>query len=437
MNNFEFYDVALDNISLFFIILLLSIFLHYFIFRPQIKSILDPYFLPVISSVFSFTVVFLLFFTSSISNYLLLSFILTQGTFFIGLYTFKAKRKELIIDKKDSNYNKHKGILAFYFFSIIYISSQFIIFSIKGVPLFMESRLQTFSNGGGSGILGRIADVTSIFSLYAFFLVIKVDKFRISEIPKYLILLIIFVTFFLSGSKSSFLTVFSVFWCYILFNQVKGGDYMSYLRLIKKNIKLIVISSLIVVFFIINIQSLNSNDNLLNPFLALSLRFVHSGDIFWYAYPNNIYLQIPNNQFFAALFNDTLGLLRLQSWDSLPEAIGITFKNIHHPSDVPEGPNARHNVFGLIYYGFWGAIVFSFFLGLTLSFIRNKLYHLVSGNYFGGAIFTYLMCRGAAIDTDPMLTITYFNNIIFILPLLYIVFIMLVEFLRLNPNKYE
>lgn len=440
MNNFEFYNIALNNIILFIILLFFSVFLHYLIFRSQVKSILDPYFLAVISSIFCLTVVFLLFFTNNISLYLFLSYLFTQIGFFLGLYTFRVKNISIVISKTNSKGNKFSSLIAFYFFSFIYLISQGIIYKINGIPLFMESRLETFASGGGTGVLGRISDVSSIFSIYAFFLVIKIDKFRISEIYKYLTLLLIFITFFLSGSKSSFLIVFSVFWCFIIFTQIKGGDYVSYFNLIKKNIKLVVIMSLSVVFIIINVQSSNPNntsENSLNPFLALCLRLLHSGDIFWYAYPNNVYSKISDIQWFAALFNDTLGLLRIQDWSKLPEAIGITFKNIHHPSDILQGPNARHNVFGLVYYGFFGSIFFSYCLGVVLSFIRNKLPYILRSNFFGGAIFTYLMCRGASIDTDPMLTITYFNNIVFILPVLYIMYLLLIELLRIKKIQNE
>ena len=439
MNNYEFYDIALNNISLFISLLFFSVFIHYIIFRSQVKSILDPYFLAVISSVFCLTVVYLLYFTSNISFYLFMSYNLTQLGFILGIFTFKHKipinkKKNLITEKSNNN-----SLIAFYFFSAVYIISQCIIYKLKGIPLFMESRLETFSSGGGAGVLGRISDVSSIFSLYAFFLVIKIDKFRISEIPKYLILLLILITFFLSGSKSTFLIVFSVFWCYIIFTQIKGGDYLVYLQLMKKNIKWIILFSIVISTFIIYVQSNpdNAGENTLNPFLALCLRFVHSGDIFWYAYPDNVYLKIPSNQWVAALLHDTFGFLRIQDWSNLPEAIGITLKDIHHPSDVLQGPNARHNVFGLIYYGFFGSIFFSYSLGVFLSFVRNKLPYILRADIFGGATFTYLMCRGASIDGDPMLTITYFDNIVFILPLLYTMYLLLIEFLRINTIQNE
>ncbi|TRX13394.1 O-antigen polymerase [Flavobacterium gawalongense] len=442
MNNYEFYEEVLDNINLFFGILICSFILHYLLFRKQVKSFFDPYFLAVISSVFCFTDVLFLFIVNKISTYLLSSYVLTQVGFVLGFYTFKIKKKILSGDDKKNYIEKvnSRNVIAFYFFSFIYLFNQCLIYKLKGIPLFMESYLETFASGGGSGVLGRVSDVTSIIGLYSFFLVIKIDKFRISEIPKYIILVLYFVTFFLSGSKSVFFLVFTVFWCHIAFLKTKKGNYEMYSMLLKNNMKFILGFTLVFLLIIIYTQTSIHTENIedrANPLFGLLLRFVHSGDIYWYAYPNNVYLQIPNNQWFAALFNDTLGFLRIMDWKDLPQVIGITFKNIHHPSDIPSGPNGRHNVFGLIYFGFFGSILFSYCIGLILSFIRNKLSLFLSNNFFGGAVFTYLITKSAALDSDPMLTITYFNNVIFIFSILYFLYLILIEFLKINPNNYE
>jgi oligosaccharide repeat unit polymerase len=443
MNNYDFYAIVLNNVNLFITIIIGSFILHYLVFRHQITSILDPYFLAVISSVFCTADVVLLYYTDNISHYVFSSYVLTQGAFFLGLYTISFNK--ILLKLKNGkqphrNYSHGKTIIAFYFFSFIYLISQILIYVLKGIPLFMQSRLETFADGGGSGVLGRITDVTAIFSLYLFFAVIDLKKFTSSEIPKYLVLCLIFVTFLLSGSKGSFLVVFSVFWCYIIFAFIKNGDYMIFLRILKTKMKFVVIASIAIVSLIIFIQSQSQIENpeeRLNPIFALILRFVHSGDVYWYAYPNNVYLKIDGNRGFAALFNDMLGFLRIYSWTELPEAIGITFKNIHHPSDIPQGPNARHNVFGLIYYGFFLSIIFSFILGLILGFVRNKLPYLLNANILGGFIFTYLMIKSSSIDSDPMLTITYITNLVFIFPFIYLAYLVFIEILKANPLKNE
>jgi hypothetical protein len=434
MNNFDFYSIVLNNIVLSSFFLIFSLIVHFLIFRPLVNSVVDPYFLSILSSIFSTSVVLILAYTRNISMQLFLSFVLTQLGFFIGLFTFRFRKEPNVSIRVNfkQNYNSH--LIAFYFFSFIYLLSQGVIYVIKGIPLFMESRLETFTGGGGSGVFGRISDVSSVFSLYAFFLVVKIDRFRLVDGFKYLTLVLIFITLFLSGSKSSFLIVLYVFWCFIFFARVKGDNVSVYYQFFKKNIKIIILGGLGLVSVIISIQS-NSNglDEIgLNPIIALILRFIHSGDVYWYAYPNNVYLLVNGERWFAALFTDTLGLLRLIEWDQLPEAIGITLKNIHHSSDILQGPNARHNVFGLIYFGLYGSILFSFILGALLSFIRNVLPYLVNNNYFGGGIFTFLMCKGAALDTDPMLAITYFNNLIFIFPVLYVGYLFVRQILLKN-----
>jgi len=441
MNNYEFYAIALTHIELFMVLLVVSIILHILIFRPIIYSIIDPLLLPAISNVFCFVVVYLLFFTNNTSPLTFISYNLTQLAFFIGLYTFrKIKFKKGGEENVDNAKDSHRyETIAFYFFSTVYLGCMSIIYLTKGIPLFMQSRLETFAEGGGEGILGRITDVSSIFALYAFFCIIKIDKLRFKEIPKYIILLLIFLTFFLSGGKGNFLTVISTFFCYLLFRRHKKASYYHYIIFLKKHSLKLLIFAGVFVLGIIVVQSNNATtpeEAQLNPVLMLALRFLHSGDIFWYAYPNNVYLVINGSHWFSALFTDTLGLFRIYQWEDLPQAIGIVLKNIHHPSDVPQGPNARHNIFGLIYYGFWGSIVFSYLIGAIIAFVRFKLLLFLKNNILSGFIFTYLFIKISALDTDPMLTMTYMNNLFFIFPILFVGFLSVLAIIDSNKQKH-
>jgi oligosaccharide repeat unit polymerase len=440
MNNFEFYAVVLTHPDLFIFLLIGSIIFHVIIFKRIIYSIIDPFLLPVIANIFCFVVVYLLYFTNNTSFYTFLSYNLTQVAFFLGLFSFKKIKNESNKENDfiDNNVKRNHATIAFYFFSIIYLGSTAIIYITKGIPLFMQSRLETFAGGGGAGILGRITDVSSIFCLYTFFSIIKIDKFRFGEIPKYIILSLIFCTYFLSGGKANFLTVIFTFFCYQLFLRVKNGNYHHYTNFLKKNALKIFCFTSIFVLGIIYVQLGNQDspeEEQLNPIFSLALRFLHSGDIFWYAYPNNIYRVVDGSHGFTALFNDTLGLLRIYNWQDLPTVIGFIFKNIHHPSDIPQGPNARHNIFGLIYYGFWGSMLFSYLLGIIISFIRFKLPLFLKNTTLNGFIFTYLFIKISALDTDPMLTITYLDNLIFIFPFLYVLYLITVEFIKINPMK--
>lgn len=425
MNNFEFYRIILENIYLFCFILLISFLIHYLFFRKLIYTILDPYLLPVISSVFSFTVVVFLSLCNEIPIYTFTNFIFTEFSFWVGLFFFKKPNilKKNYAKQYSNDLNKVSNnlvISSFYFFSFIFIISQFIIYYIKGIPLFMESRLETFSDGGGLGFLGRITDICSIFSIYSFFLSLKTSSKSFLRISLFSVILF---TLLLSGSKSSFLIIFFVFFSISIIKCANNIKNDLYFKVSFFNKILIACFTLFFVLSIIFIQSKNdalNPEEQLNPFFSLLLRFVHSGDIYWYSYANDVYKQIDNKRWFTALFNDFLGLFRIFKWNELPEAIGITLKNIHHPSDVPQGPNARHNVFGLIYFGYIGSIIFSFLIGFIISFIRNKLPLLLKFNLLNGFIFTYLLIKVSGFDSDPMLTITYFDNLLFIFPFLYL-----------------
>ena len=119
MNNFEFYDVALSNISLFISLLFFSAFVHYVIFRTQVKSIFDPYFLAVISSVFCLTVVLILVLTRNMSFQLFFSYVLTQLSFILGLYTFRERNGHNLARRIQPKKSKYSNLVAFYFFSKI------------------------------------------------------------------------------------------------------------------------------------------------------------------------------------------------------------------------------------------------------------------------------------------------------------------------------
>ena len=59
---------------------------------------------------------------------------------------------------------------------------------------------------------------------------------------------------------------------------------------------------------------------------------------------------------------------------------GITFQG---------GVNNVYNLFSLTYLGFWGSIIYSFLIGVLVSFIRNKLYLVFNMKYVMVRFFIY------------------------------------------------
>jgi hypothetical protein len=154
------------------------------------------------------------------------------------------------------------------------------------------------------------------------------------------------------------------------------------------------------IIVIISVQSSEGG----NPFLSLGIRLIHSGDAYFYGYPNGVIENIEKGSGFNALFSDVLAMFRIVSWDQLPQSFGLLLFRYHYPRiDFIAGANARHNIFGLFYYGYFGSILFSFTLGTLLSFCRNFLYRKIPRNIIFGLFYTLFYFGVVTFESDVCL----------------------------------
>ncbi|WP_455425038.1 hypothetical protein [Dryocola sp. LX212] len=155
-------------------------------------------------------------------------------------------------------------------------------------------------------------------------------------------------------------------------------------------------------------------------FVGLMMRFVNSGDVFFMAWPNDFLATVmASDHAFMALFKDFLGATRIVPQDLLPTHIGLVIFDSMYNSEALSGPNARHNVFGLFYFGTFGAIIYSFILGLMVGFIRNKLYYLSGKGVFGLALYVTLAYFACFIEQDfSGMAMMYFLSFALIFPAL-------------------
>jgi hypothetical protein len=418
MNNYQFYEVLVLHPWAYLTCLALSACLHTIVFRRLVITFFDPLFLFIVFEVFASSTVYFLYAFDHVSTYNFINFIFCQAAFFSGIHLFRSLKPRITtILKSNLSFTEQvqvlkNNVVIFYISTLLLLMCQSIVYAWKGIPLFMDSRLDTFATSKGEGILGRILDVTAICSLFCFFSVIRFDFPRKSELPKYFLIFLVFITFFLSGSKSTFLLLIYSFWTFLIFSILKGSHFTRPLRVLKKYTKSIVISCVLLVLAVITIQTKQSE----NGWFMLGLRFVHSGDIYWYAYPNDVYKTLDGSEPFKALFADTFGMLRIYKWDELPQAIGIILKDFHHPTKELDGPNARLPIFGLVYFGFAGSILFSFIVGVIFSFTRNVLPLILGKSVVSGVVFSYLMIKLPSLATDPIVGVTAIDNLIFVLP---------------------
>lgn len=420
MNNFDFFFLFYNQQLLFWFSFALCVTVFLLLYKPYIINVLDPLLFSAIITSFGASVVLFMYFTGSIKLYYLASYFSTQLAFILGIYLFKPfnsiknsyQTKTLVI--ANSNF-----LLKLFFIvnSIIFILLQLQVYLVAGIPIFASSRLDTFSGGSGFGLLSRFIDVTQIFSNTILFYIIINKEIKSGLIFKiylgfFAILLVLFAI--LNGSKSGILTVlYTAFTAWVFSFDISINKIVA--SFIKKY-KIVIFS--FVVFIGLTVVMLQTDSTLnLNPIEILGTRFIFAGDVYWYAYPNDVIIGFYKYNGIKALFTDFLGLFRLESWDNLNGHFGIDLFNFHHVSNATSGPNARHNVFGLMYFGFGGSILFSLLLGSFVGFIRNVLPVLLPKNFLTMCILSYLYIKVASsLDTDPILGLSYFDNLLVVAP---------------------
>jgi hypothetical protein len=418
MNNYEFLEILYNDFNDYFKWLGICIVFYTVIFRRVITSILDPLLISLIHSCLACAIPLFLFSQGYIKPEYLLQFLGTQIFYFIGFFipSFVFPRKMSISPIGDGFFGSrffktdedfiNTTLLPF----IILLVLQVGVYLQKGIPLFMVSRLEAYAGGTGFGVFARIIEVLQMF--VSFFIFSNL-LFGTKIVPYFasLVMAVVLVVFCIfSGSKGSFLALSGMIFA-IVCAMAHGGDLLK-LQKLKKGSLVILLSSAIVIVAILLLQASSETSTVPLP-IAFGLRLISDGDIFWYSYPYETFKFLPGSSGFAALFADLLGFLRIVNWDRLPEALGVQLMSIHHPSDYTFGPNARHNIFGLVYFGEIKSLFFSFGLGLFLGIGRWMVTSVRYLSVYQFLFFYILYIKLCILETDPMLALTGINNCLF------------------------
>ena len=397
------------------------------IFRKHIYSIFDPLFFSSIMSSCAYAVVFYLYYFDLITFNYFLSFLLTQAGFVLGFLINKPiKLNKITFHACRSFRFSDSPVYFLYPLSVfLFVLSQLAVYYFSGLPLLMESRHETFSTGSGYGLFSRIIYVTSNISLsLATYRMIYLKENIFIRSFDYLVVLFYVLTAILSGSKGTMLIAI-----FIIFLTVLFARKMNLNPHVEKKANTILIGFLILAFpaaFLTLFMQSDVDDymQLIMPFL---LRFMHTGNIFYMTYPNNVIDHLDHNSnVFFVLFQDILGSLRLVPWHELPTNLGLQVFRYHNVTDLIGGPNSRHNVFGLFYFGFYYSILFSFILGFIVSFIRNVIYVKAPATPLWMITYVLLAISSNFIEQDPVtLALGYLFSIFLILPPLYFLAVML------------
>jgi len=134
----------------------------------------------------------------------------------------------------------------------------------------------------------------------------------------------------------------------------------------------------------------------MNPITTIIFRIIMTGDIFMMAYVDNNIELLKGNFLTLTLPYKLVDILDLEHVKSIGFQLITNIYNI----EANYGPNARHNVFGYVSFGYIGSMFFSFFIGMTTSFIRNKLIKSIKINLESMIIFIFIVSNVFSIETD-------------------------------------
>jgi hypothetical protein len=412
-----FYYQLFQHIGLFYFYSILFLIIYYSLLRKYIYSFFDPFLLTCISIYFGSVDIFFMHHVGTISDYYFFHYVFTQILFILGFFSFKPiKLKKLVFQSSSQSIHSDRetATILYCMSSVIFVFTQLISFILAGIPILMEARLLAYAGGGGIGILSRIIVITSSITL---FLLInrKYSTHKLSIAEKLydaFIFIFIIISLLSGGARSALLDIVYTGFLYGLFI-CRFKEYTGVFNLIRKNLKIFFLFAFIGALIVFTI-GLRREGNELHPLFAMILRFIQSGDIFMYAYQDNVIEQMKRANPLIVMFADALGMFRVMSWSDIPTELGNQLHRYHMGNDLPMGPNPVHNVFGLFYFGYAGSLIYSFMIGWLLSFIRNKMIFFLPKTILGGLFFVLVTNALLAIPIDFSYAIHRLDNIIII-----------------------
>lgn len=377
--------------------------------KKYTNSIIDPLFYTIVMECFANAIPVFLYLTGNCSNEYFIYFILSSILFWFGVSMMHKKQVDFNNNYLVNEYNYAKQI--FYFIFILYILFTIFTYIKLGIPLFLANRNDLYRNSGGLGVLSYFNSFFVCYcSIYSFYQILEKKRRKYA-----FVLLIVTITIFLGGSKSGVLVIVYAYFYYIFFYKKTKP------KLKTKYIALIGCFPLFVIFTNIG--------NMTNSIVALSERFVANGDAYIYAYPNDLMNSIKVDSPIKHLLSPFLRPARLLEYPGLTaEAIGtlLVYEENYQAEmlGITSSPNTKIPIAGWIYFR-WGGLVYSFILGICLSFFIYRTKKYFTKSILGIIWYSQLYSAGNTGFTDPSLFIgalfTITINMIFFSLLIFVV----------------
>jgi oligosaccharide repeat unit polymerase len=419
MTYLEYFASVGEAPGAYFLILIITVVCYLFILRKQLYSIFDPLFYATVFGAFATTCVVFLWWRDLIDTKYFIQFACTECAFFIGIMLFKPINFNNITIRAVDGGDQRRFLNALYMVSATtFIFTQAISYATLGVPFLLDSRLSYYAEGGGIGALGRIIGVSWSFSCYLLIyrLARNSGTGRRMHLPDIFVGIALLTSVVLSGSKSGLLQViFLIFYSrFMLRRESSGAAADKFLRRLEKTIMIAA------VFGAILIVSVKAGGGAMDGSIFVLLqRLAANGDVFFMAYPTHIIDTLSPRGGFLALFGSLLVMFRLVAPASLPEPLGFQIFRSVYGSVAFVGPNPRHNVFGVVYFGVLGAIIYSLMLGVMVGFVRNRIPKFIRRGSAIEPLYVFLAISCVAAPTDIEGLMMDIGSAILVAPFLY------------------
>lgn len=402
MTPVDFLDQVSQHIGISLFLCAISISAYLLMYRSGISSVADPLFIGVLASAFSTAVIAILVFLKEIKSVYLVSFLTTEIAFFIATLAGGAKHLKLRRLMPDSF--ERSWYLTFHYLLVgTFLMSTSVYFWRVGLPVLQAtSRLITFQE---LGILTWVLDVTWVGVPLS--VLIKRHFLSQKSSLDYLFLALSFFLFATKGGKSDI--VYFLFVLHI-FSQVTGSTSVKRLEsilLMALPIMLVAITSVVLAAWDVESSALK----------VVLERFLLFGDVFFMGYNESFLATVPDIGFLSYFFGGTksamdniFGIVESERF-----ILGYAISAFYYGSGEGIGPNARHNILGLILWGPVFAVAFSVLCGTAFKICRR---HVIGGGRSVFSIFLYCIINVYAwlFFIDPSLALGHLLKIIVVVP---------------------
>ena len=413
MDFFQALDVMFEDLNfLYFIVsVTFSVLVYILVFKSYVVSFLDPLTYVLAFSSVALALLLILYNLNIVGLskvvWTIGVLILFYGAFLIGESVWGWRRVRLI------NHRPHVQRLDSGFMMMLFgvnLLLWIITYAFFGVPLFLESRLEQFSGGGGVGLIYRLTSGLEFITLMMAMMGVR----RGGSVRFWALWLLglAMVTSLLSGSKSALMNFVFAYYLSEVYAQRRFDVVIN----ITKRQKLMISAVLVSPVLVLGVKSAAGLGPEMGVLAMLVTRIIAEGDGFVYFYGGDLIDDIARFDWFA-LFRPFLTTLRIVPVETAVNPGYEVITAVLGVDSPAAGPNSRLPIYLYFFYGYFGLILAPIF-GFLLSVVRRSLRFGLTQPPIAFSYLASLYFLATKIEVDPQITLQGLVNLMLVSPIL-------------------